>query len=305
METSSEVNRKRLSLILLAALVPCSSVSGVPDEDPVAAAQAAVNEWLPPLDGGDYAKGWEALAKLTRARVSREQWVDAMTGMRGPLGAVRERKFITSVPLKPQPGAPDLQGLDLIYEASFAGRPFALDDFGVIREADGRWRVGLYRSSFRPGKPMAFTVPEAPWFLELPFADVEIDQQSVKPHGRNGYFRISYEHTELIVSFWIEPALNCKDSESCRDMVYAGNTPKLEHPRDLSKSRIGEVGVFEYLLPKYQGVQVDQQNMYAEFVVDGWWVDMHASKTAYKPADHQLFENLVKTVRFEPKVARP
>jgi hypothetical protein len=46
---------------------------------------------------------------------------------------------------------------------------------------------------------------------------------------------------------------------------------------------------------------VKQQNMYAEFVVDGYWVDLHISKVLYEPKDHVLFEELVKSIKFEPK----
>jgi hypothetical protein len=86
-------------------------------------------------------------------------------------------------------------------------------------------------------------------------------------------------------------------------MVFEGNTPQLDQPRDLSKGQIGDVSVFAYLLPKFKGLEVDQYNVYAEFVVDGWWVDMHASKVAYKQADHGLIEDVVRAVRFEPKTA--
>jgi hypothetical protein len=41
--------------------------------------------------------------------------------------------------------------------------------------------------------------------------------------------------------------------------------------------------------------------LYAEFVVDGFWVDFHISKVLYKPEEHELFEQLVKAIKFEPK----
>ena len=41
--------------------------------------------------------------------------------------------------------------------------------------------------------------------------------------------------------------------------------------------------------------------MYAQFVVDGYWIDLHISKPFYKKEDHVLFENLVKSAKFETK----
>jgi hypothetical protein len=287
--------------LLVSVPVVLSLAAGPPPEESRAAAQTAVDAWLAAVDQGDFGKSWEMLAKLTRDKVSKNQWIELMKGTLGPLGSIRNRKFVTSIPLKPQAKAVGIEGLDLIYESSFSERPFGLDDFGVVREADGQWRVALYRSSFRPGHPMAFSVPAAPWLMEFPFAGVEINQQSVKPDGRSGYFQIAYTDTKMIVSFWIEPAAKCQDSQSCRDMVYAGNTPKLDQPRNLSKGQVGDISVFEYLLPTFRGIELNQHNFYAEFVANGWWVDMHASKSDYKADDHRLFEDLVKVVRFEPK----
>lgn len=55
------------------------------------------------------------------------------------------------------------------------------------------------------------------------------------------------------------------------------------------------------LIPSFQGVPRQQQNMYAEFVVDGFWVDRHISTVLYKAEEHAWFEQLVKAIKFEPK----
>jgi hypothetical protein len=54
-------------------------------------------------------------------------------------------------------------------------------------------------------------------------------------------------------------------------------------------------------MPTAKGVPVRQQHMYAQFVVEGYWVDMHISKPLYEPREHELFTRLVKSVMFEPK----
>ena len=39
------------------------------------------------------------------------------------------------------------------------------------------------------------------------------------------------------------------------------------------------------------------------FVIDGFWVDLHISKVLYTPRDHDAFDQVVKSVKFEPKKA--
>jgi hypothetical protein len=43
-------------------------------------------------------------------------------------------------------------------------------------------------------------------------------------------------------------------------------------------------------------------DMYAQYVSQGYWVDLHISKVLYEKADHGLFEKLVNSVAFVPKV---
>ena len=41
--------------------------------------------------------------------------------------------------------------------------------------------------------------------------------------------------------------------------------------------------------------------MYAEYVSDGYWVDVHISKVLYTKADHALFERVINSIAFSPK----
>lgn len=150
-------------------------------------------------------------------------------------------------------------------------------------------------------KRMTFTVPAAPWTLTLPAGDFVLAQQEVRPDGTAGYFYLTGKQSHLNVSFFIEPASQCKDSKACRDMIWEAGNPLWENPQNVVSSQIGDVSYFEFLMPLFRGQPLRQQNMYAEFVVDGFWVDFHISKVLYKPEEHELFEQLVKAIKFEPK----
>jgi hypothetical protein len=45
---------------------------------------------------------------------------------------------------------------------------------------------------------------------------------------------------------------------------------------------IGEVSFFEFLIPSFRDMPIQQQHMYAQLVVDEFWVDMHISKASYQ-----------------------
>ncbi|HXM36245.1 MAG TPA: hypothetical protein VN920_13720 [Pyrinomonadaceae bacterium] len=154
-------------------------------------------------------------------------------------------------------------------------------------------------------KRMGFTVSDAPWTLTLPVNDFVVERRQFRPDGRSAYFMMSDEKTHLNVSLFIESVADCDTSKSCRDMVWKAGNPGWENPQNVVQSAIGEVHCFEFLVPSFRGQPVQQQHMYAEFVVDGFWVDLHISKMLYETTEHELFERIVKSIKFEPKENKP
>ena len=153
-------------------------------------------------------------------------------------------------------------------------------------------------------KRIRVTVPAAPWTLTLPSDSLAIERQQVKPDGRYGYFLMNDKKNYMSISLFIEPAEKCQDSKSCRDMIWKLGNPSWENPQNIVLSEIGDVYFFEFFMPSFRGQSVQQQHMYAQFVADGFWVDMHMSKVLYKPEEHKLFERIIKSVTFEPKKER-
>ena len=150
-------------------------------------------------------------------------------------------------------------------------------------------------------KRIEFTLPQAPWTLTMPADDFQMAQKQMKQDGIGAYFHLVDKTQGVNLSMYIEPVKDCKDSKSCRDMVWKLGNPAWENPQKVVQSEIGDVSFFEFLIPSFQGMPIQQQNMYAEFVVNGFWVDLHLSKVRYKPKDHKLFEQIIKSIKFEPK----
>ena len=151
----------------------------------------------------------------------------------------------------------------------------------------------------------SFTVIEAPWIVSLDSKDLEVRDQTVERDRKSGYFLMYNEKASLTISLFIEPVGKCKTSDECRDFVLATGNPAWGPVQDLNKSRMGDFSYFEFFSPSVQGQPVQMLNMYAEYVADGYWIDLHISKPLYKKTDHVLFENVVKSVRFTSKTAEP
>lgn len=150
-------------------------------------------------------------------------------------------------------------------------------------------------------KKISITVSAAPWTLTLADENLVLEKEQIKTDGRQGYFSFSNSKNNLNVSMFIEPVSKCKTSRECRDLVWKAGNPGWEKPQNVVLSEIGDVSFFEFLVPSFKGTPIRQQNMYAQFVIDGFWVDVHISKALYQPQEHLLFERLVKAIKFAPK----
>jgi hypothetical protein len=150
-------------------------------------------------------------------------------------------------------------------------------------------------------KQLSFTMPQVPWTLTLPADNFEIVRRQMKEDGSGVYFYLIDEKQGIDLSMFIEPAVKCKNSKSCRDMVWKAGNPAWVNLQNVVQSEIGDISYFEFLIPTFQEMPIKQQNMYAEFVVDGYWVDLHISKALYRPEEHKLFERIIKSAKFEPK----
>jgi hypothetical protein len=103
------------------------------------------------------------------------------------------------------------------------------------------------------------------------------------------------------VSLFIEPAEKCKTSDECRDFVLNTGNPAWGKFQDLNKARLGDFSYFEFFRPVAMEQPLKMFDMYAQYVGNSYWVDLHISKVLYKPEDHAMFERLVKSVKFVPK----
>ncbi|MFN2578922.1 MAG: hypothetical protein ABR607_14675 [Pyrinomonadaceae bacterium] len=149
-------------------------------------------------------------------------------------------------------------------------------------------------------KRIELNAPAAPWVLSFPAANFKMAERKIRPDGA-AYFYLTDENSGLNVSMYIEPVKDCNSSKACRDMIWKAGNPNWVNPQNVVQGEIRDVSYVEFMVPEFQRQPVRQENMYAEFVVDRFWVDLHISKVLFTPADHSLFEEFVKSIKFESK----
>jgi hypothetical protein len=107
-------------------------------------AQSAAESWLKLTDAGDGGGSWDQAAKLFKSAVTKEQWGQALAGVRPPLGKVISRKVTSRQYSEKVPGAPDGKYVTIQYETMFENKASAVETITPMLDPDGTWRVSGY-----------------------------------------------------------------------------------------------------------------------------------------------------------------
>ena len=128
-------------LLLTIAFVAAPAWSADAPED---AAQAAAESWLELVDAEHYGESWDRAAALFKGAVTREQWIQAASGVRGPLGTLVSRKISSRKYTDQLPGAPDGKYVVLQFDAVYENKSSAVETVTPMLDEDGVWRVSGY-----------------------------------------------------------------------------------------------------------------------------------------------------------------
>ena len=107
------------------------------------------------------------------------------------------------------------------------------------------------------------------------------------------------DDTGMIVSVFMEPAADHGDSAAVRTAYWskAKNSP-------IPKSNIKQGNSGEYATVEYMVPDVHQKNMNVYIAHDGVWLDIHLSKIGFTDDDQARFDEIVKSIKFEPAAAK-
>ena len=149
------------------------------------------------------------------------------------------------------------------------------------------------------------TTTKAPWTMRIVGNDLDITKAQAKPDSASAYFMMTSDSSKLDVSVFIEPIDKCKSGEECRDYVLGLGNPAWGKFEQLEKGKLKDFSYFQFYRPAVQNRPLKMLDMYAEFVSQGYWVDLHISKVLYTPADHALFEKVINSIAFVSKSGAP
>ena len=96
--------------------------------------------WLSLIDNGDYLESWEQAGAYFQQEVPSEQWQEAVSEVRDPLGSVISRQQVESKTYQSLPGVPEGEYLVLRFSTRFTHQAEAIETL-TLQSVDGDWKV--------------------------------------------------------------------------------------------------------------------------------------------------------------------
>jgi hypothetical protein len=107
-------------------------------------AQAAALSWLEVVDKGAYEASWDQSSELFKRAVTRNEWRQAVTAARPPLGKLVSRKVKSRRYTEKVQGAPDGRYVVIQFDTVFEKKPSAVETVTPMLDPDGVWRISGY-----------------------------------------------------------------------------------------------------------------------------------------------------------------
>jgi hypothetical protein len=108
------------------------------------AASSESSHWLGLMDQSQYGPAWSDSGPLMHDMMTQAQWVQAMNGVRKPLGQVRTRRVGSHRTLQSLPGGSKGLFVVIEYHTSFSSKPTATETVTLMMIAHDQWRVISY-----------------------------------------------------------------------------------------------------------------------------------------------------------------
>jgi hypothetical protein len=166
------------------------------------------------------------------------------------------------------------------------------------------WKLPLWAALVAPSTTLAalpdVTLPSTPWKLTFATDGVTLRSKEYKPGSGGGSFLFSRKDG-VSINVFIEPVKDCKAAVECRDKLWKLLQAKLDGTEQTAQGQLGDAATIEIYQPKQRNLPIHEKTLYAEFVQDGFWIDVRVNKGGFKPDDQAKLEGIVQSVRFEPK----
>lgn len=145
-------------------------------------------------------------------------------------------------------------------------------------------------------KLLALSLPSKSWEVQVDARGLTIKINDARKENIR-YLLAENAATGVNVSVRLEQVSGGATAENCRDVFRARTHDPNLRVVNVEESRVGEMAILQFLIPAVGGASVQQENLFGCLAKEDVYVDIHLSKVDFKPADQQLFAEMLGRVR--------
>jgi len=168
---------------------------------------------------------------------------------------------------------------------------YAEIDQGIKETSDGRFELHADGSS---------------WSILFPKSNMTLQRNQHRNNGKSRYFHFS-SSSDVQISFIIEPVSSCLTSVECRNFQSENPSESMKLSKYKTNYEINEFAIVEYFIekasddivkniPALKDKNINQNNINAHYVNNGYRVDLHISKMFYSIKDKSFFSDFIKSI---------
>lgn len=145
---------------------------------------------------------------------------------------------------------------------------------------------------------MCLSAPGAPWEICFPKENWQLSKTT---ENQGGTYCLFWNDADKInVSFFLEKAVKCSGSDSCREFYWGKLKATNPNVREDRRFGVNGFSALSYTVPMSR--EAAQYHYSAHLVQDGFWADVHLSKFPGNSADEGKFSGFINALVIKKRI---
>ena len=136
------------TLLFLSSFFLLISISSaqiaVSDSAKMDSATISAEYWLKLIDEEKYEDSWDQTSSFFKSKVTKDQWVGTISGLKSSLGKTISRKLLEARFTTSLPGVSKGEYVVILFQTSFEKKENAIETITPMKDTDNSWRVSGY-----------------------------------------------------------------------------------------------------------------------------------------------------------------
>lgn len=145
---------------------------------------------------------------------------------------------------------------------------------------------------------LSVELPGEPWSLVFDAPGFKVNINGLQKDGR-AYLEADNQSTGAVLSVFLERTSSKATDDECKANQERRLAQDVDYKREKIETKNQDgMAIVEYTIPQFQGVPVQQRNLFACLPKDDVYVDIHISKSLFKAGQEQLLSAVLNSAHF-------